>query len=1443
MRNYIRDLAIKSATLSCAVFLAAFLVSGGAWADTMCGGQDGNPLKPSDTWKALPTNGSGDLKVVGPCLVVPGFEYHYRNVNIINNGLLAFREHDTNYQLKEKTQTHFWASSIIIEKGGEMAAHSRLAGTINGQIQIDEMKVYGRLLPFGTHGGVMTIHLYGKNEAELSPDNKVFTKQNLGAVCKSEDTDNTVGPCGIPTTTWSSNGDGELRLPGNVRDFFYQYGPLYGDGRCDDGTVFANGKCGAGTNAKAKVGYFGNKVIGVSYGGSLNLAGAKGACHDIDIELGNFPCYGKRSGDSLRSEPSWTRLAADLMSTERFLRLDHPLRAQPGDEIVVTTTDYLPSHSELFTIDNIEGGVFVEIGTRANWAHNGTRYGGAASQKPLAKRLPEWIQRELDPELVKDGAETRAAVALLTRSIRIVSAGDDDKVDFLPEETGYSYGAHLVIRQGFEQVQIQGVEFKQMGQGGRLAHYPVHFHMARKTPKDTYVKESSINESMTRWIVIHSTHGVTLAGNVGYKSIGHGFYLEDGTEIDNKFHSNIGIFARAAVDYDWRQAGDVTQNPRKIPGILAANQAEPPAFPYRSDVEFPSVFWITNGWNDFVGNMAAGAGTCGAAYWLVPASNSDHVEVSSGAHAHMKWSGYASQQTPGRGGTTPLRTFDRNYATSTMLSLQTTADAPPCHGVIAANDPGNSAFRELRGVKSQAPPAKRTDDDKGWDNVGDPYYPHVFEARRPTICPAAPNGDCSTVATCAKEALGLCAATVINRYTSSFHWAHGNVSAVWLRPQWYLLSNSVISDVQNGGLTFVSGGDYTQVITGYWALAKNSLFIGNTIDNTKNAYTRSVGPFNVDPDTELRCDKKNPQDDISNYCLSAANSISMPVVGFMTNQRLQNIYDGPAFQDANAYLDINPFECAPWQGNQQTNCMYGASNGILRLKSFNTATKKDWCYLPNAAIGWKQPNGFYYPPSFHSRKLFFDNVDLRHYVINPLFTTPAGVPKGQGGTYITDDLAVRSQYCPTPSNAPYTTFDNWTSIDRQTVLNDDDGTLTGLSNVMPKDDLPPALQQTISVNDDAFFNAPVETAECASAVGDNGNATCKTPDTKQSPATAKTSPYDYISTVVHRTTIDGVWDHDCGGPFCYGVPLYRQYLTDSEMSQWSAKCGQVKQGDKVTPAECRWPFIRMAGADISQRQTMTVNNGLYYLDTNVSKDTQQSKDKYTNVTTARTFNVFQEKQTYKVFFVYPKQTTVQTYDIYVGKGLNFPAQNVSAIRVALKRINDKTNELDVRPATNATWLTVKPVDSEGIVRVTVNFNGVTELEPTRANGLCQPQSFCKADSKSCVSTLPIGHTLKADRDSICSMWAVKDLDCPEATYTGQNEDRKFTGGGCFGFTFTLPERFNADDSHRRPKPGGFPVTTSGPGKPDWTTKFKTIAADKAGQRCTYNEPPNRNCLP
>ena len=86
---------------------------------------------------------------------------------------------------------------------------------------------------------------------------------------------------------------------------------------------------------------------------------------------------------------------------------------------------------------------------KIQWPHNGVRYGGPndTAHKKLTDRLPDRLKNSLDSDhVVKSGAETRAAVALLSRSIRIVSAGLEVGEDFHREATGYSYGAHMVIR-------------------------------------------------------------------------------------------------------------------------------------------------------------------------------------------------------------------------------------------------------------------------------------------------------------------------------------------------------------------------------------------------------------------------------------------------------------------------------------------------------------------------------------------------------------------------------------------------------------------------------------------------------------------------------------------------------------------------------------------------------------------------------------------------------------------------------------------------------------------------------------------------------------------------------------------------------------------------------------------------------------------------------------
>ena len=49
-----------------------------------------------------------------------------------------------------------------------------------------------------------------------------------------------------------------------------------------------------------------------------------------------------------------------------------------------------------------------------------------------------------------------------------------------------------------------------------------------------------------RWLTIHGTNYLVVRDCVGYQSIGHGFFLEDGTEVYNVLDRNLAVQARAA---------------------------------------------------------------------------------------------------------------------------------------------------------------------------------------------------------------------------------------------------------------------------------------------------------------------------------------------------------------------------------------------------------------------------------------------------------------------------------------------------------------------------------------------------------------------------------------------------------------------------------------------------------------------------------------------------------------------------------------------------------------------------------------------------------------------------------------------------------------------------------------------------------------------------------
>ncbi|MDB5306424.1 MAG: hypothetical protein JWO38_626 [Gemmataceae bacterium] len=137
-------------------------------------------------------------------------------------------------------------------------------------------------------------------------------------------------------------------------------------------------------------------------------------------------------------------------------------------------------------------------------------------------------------------------------------------------------------------------EFRHLGKKGVLGRYSLHFHLARDTMRGSVVVGNSIWDSHNRWLTVHGTDYLVARDNVGYKSVGHGFFLEDGTEVYNVFDRNLAVGAEAG---------------KRLPNqVLPFDQNE------------GAGFWWTCSLNTFTRNVAAECDRYGFRYEATPTS-------------------------------------------------------------------------------------------------------------------------------------------------------------------------------------------------------------------------------------------------------------------------------------------------------------------------------------------------------------------------------------------------------------------------------------------------------------------------------------------------------------------------------------------------------------------------------------------------------------------------------------------------------------------------------------------------------------------------------------------------------------------------------------------------------------------------------------------------------
>ena len=329
--------------------------------------------------------------------------------------------------------------------------------------------------------------------------------------------------------------------------------------------------------------------------------------------------------------PTWTRLATSAYKGSTRLFVQDFVNWEVGQRVVVVSTalkDARDWHqNEVHSIKSV-----------LKASHVGPNVGYIELTEPLKYNH-------------YGGREYQAEVALLSR--RIIFQGNantseptdtspisckDDWWSSYPCENTFltGFGGHIMITGPNATGRVAGVELFRMGQTNVLARYPMHYHLVADGGYRSYVSDISVHHSFFRCVAVHGTNGVNITSNVAYDAIGHCFYLEDGVEENNNFEHNLAAHIHIIGYPNSRGSGQFLQDVEQRPELVLP--ADTTASP----------FYITNSYNTFIGNVAAG-GWSGYALVSLPRP----IQL----HRHVKMTPNAR----------PTKVFDGNTAHSTAF--------------------------------------------------------------------------------------------------------------------------------------------------------------------------------------------------------------------------------------------------------------------------------------------------------------------------------------------------------------------------------------------------------------------------------------------------------------------------------------------------------------------------------------------------------------------------------------------------------------------------------------------------------------------------------------------------------------------------------------------------------------------------------------------------------
>jgi len=195
---------------------------------------------------------------------------------------------------------------------------------------------------------------------------------------------------------------------------------------------------------------------------------------------------------------SWVKLGATAKVGDTTVKLSEGVKGwKVGDKVIVT-------------------------GTTLRHADTGRRGEDVYTEERTIKSIDGetvTLNEALKNEHLGDG-EHRAEIANLSRNV-VVESADPKGVRGHTMYHRYSAGS------------IHYAEFRHLGKENILGKYAIHFHLIGDTMRGSSIVGASIWDSHNRWVTIHGTNYLVVRDCVGYKSVGHGYFFEDGTEVFN----------------------------------------------------------------------------------------------------------------------------------------------------------------------------------------------------------------------------------------------------------------------------------------------------------------------------------------------------------------------------------------------------------------------------------------------------------------------------------------------------------------------------------------------------------------------------------------------------------------------------------------------------------------------------------------------------------------------------------------------------------------------------------------------------------------------------------------------------------------------------------------------------------------------------------------------